>query len=274
MDTQTGILTLPDAQIAYSVTGDGYPLTLLHAGVADQRLWDAQAEFFSQAGYRVIRYDLRGFGETRSQTKIGFSDAADLLALLDHLAVERTHLIGLSRGGALAIDFTLTYPARISALIPVAAGLSGFESTSSEAELAFWTQVEQAEAAADLDKENELEVHLWLDGLHRVGPPVEAAARAKMLAMNGRALNHPDGQLSPLRADPPAVDRLAEISVPTLVIWGDGDTSGILQIGAKLIAEIPAVRYQVFFDVAHMVNLERPAAFNQVVLDFLRSVRI
>ena len=274
MTTHTDILTLPDAQIAYSVTGDGYPITFLHAGVADRRLWDAQADFFSQAGYRVIRHDLRGYGDTRTQTKAGFSDAADLLALLDHLNVDRTHLVGMSRGGALAIDFTLAHPERISALIPVAAGLSGFQPAVSEADLAYFKQGEEAEQAGDLDKLNELEVHFWLDGLHRLGDPIDPAARALMLDMNGRALKHPDGMLKPQQADPPAADRLAGIAVPTLVIFGDNDEYGVQQIGMKLIADIPQARYHVFFDGAHMLNLEQPAEFNRIVLTFLRSITV
>ena|SRR5579859_7424514 len=274
MTAQTGFLELPDAKLYYEVEGEGHPLTLIHAGVADHRMWDEQVSEFSKY-YRVIRYDERGAGQTRSETKEGYSDVTDLYALLKYLGVEKTHLIGLSRGGGIAIDFTLTHPEMVSVLIPVAAGISGapFDASKfTEAERDYANEIEKVDASGDMVRLNDLEVHLWMDGLRRVGPPVDAAAREKLSQMNYASLTHPDGLLRPGKLERPAIDRLGEIKVPTFVIWGDGDVSTVLAQSQQMVNEIPGAKSLVFPDVAHMVNMERPIEFNRAVLDFLKQI--
>jgi len=113
-----GFTDVPAGRLYYEVEGEGPPLTLVHAGVAHLRMWDLQAADWAER-YRVIRYDTRGFGRTQCED-VPYSNRADLAALLDHLGVSRTHLLGASRGGTIAIDFTLEHPARVASLIAVA----------------------------------------------------------------------------------------------------------------------------------------------------------
>ncbi|MHB8627903.1 MAG: alpha/beta fold hydrolase [Aggregatilineales bacterium] len=273
MATQTGFLDLGDGQLYYEVAGEGHPLVLIHAGVANNRMWDEQFTVFAEH-YRVIRYDERGFGQTRSQRKEGFSDTDDLYALLKHLTVDRTYVLGLSRGGQIAIDFTVAHPEMVNALIPVAAGVSGFPPVFSDTEKRYIAEIEKVDASGDLVKLNEMEVHLWMDGLRRTGPPPDPVARQKLSEMNYQALTHPDGSLKPKRPDPPAIDHLAEIKVPTLVIWGDVDMLTVEKTGVLLTEKIPGARKFVFSNVAHMVNVERPQEFNQLVLDFLGGLHV
>ena len=115
---------MPAGRLAYEVEGEGHPLTLIHAGLAHLRMWDEQVPAFAER-YRVIRYDTRGFGRTTTDD-VEFSNRDDLRALLDHLGVERTHLLGLSRGAQIALDFTLESPERVSSLVWVAGGVGGF----------------------------------------------------------------------------------------------------------------------------------------------------
>src|SRR5690349_8638123 len=109
-DTQTtrDYLPVEGGQLYYEVTGAGHPLVLIHAGVADLRQWDEQVAAFAPH-YRVIRYDTRGFGKTRTEP-VAFSNRQDLYELLTHLGVEKAYLIGNSRGGQIAFDFTLEHP--------------------------------------------------------------------------------------------------------------------------------------------------------------------
>ena len=104
----TDYLETNGARIAYDVAGSGEPVLLVHAGVADRSMWDDQVEALRDA-YRVIRHDTRGFGETETEA-VPFSNRADIAALLDHLGERSAHLVGLSRGGQIVLDFALEFP--------------------------------------------------------------------------------------------------------------------------------------------------------------------
>src|SRR4030042_911272 len=120
----SGFAPVYNGQLYYEVSGSGRPILFIHAGVADHTMWDGQIQQFS--GYfKVIRYDSRSYGKSQTETT-EFSNRQDILDLLDHLDVDRVAVIGISRGGQIAIDFTLEHPERVSALVTVAAGVSGF----------------------------------------------------------------------------------------------------------------------------------------------------
>src|SRR3989304_1406543 len=124
MTVQTGFVDVEGARLYYETAGTGRYLVLIHAGVADSRMWDDQFLVFADR-FHVVRYDTRGFG--RSKTEDGpFSNRQDLRELLRHLGIGRSSLCGASRAGQIAIDFTLEYPEMVEALVPVAAGISGY----------------------------------------------------------------------------------------------------------------------------------------------------
>jgi pimeloyl-ACP methyl ester carboxylesterase len=276
-DTTRGHLEVPGGRLYYEVTGSGYPLTLLHAGIADLRMWDGQVEAFAER-YRVIRYDLRGYGRT-TMTDAPFSNRQDLRDLLDHLGAERTHLLGLSKGGQIALDVTLETPERVSALVAVACGPGGFEPTAEEeatpafVELrATFDEVEAIEEARDWEALVERELEMWVDGPGLPPDRVDPAIREQMREVGKRNYANyvTDGRPQPLR--PPAVGRLGEVEVPTLVIVGDLDTVFVQAAAQALAQGIPGARKLVVPGVAHMVNLEKPAEFERAVLDFLAKV--
>ncbi len=184
----TGFAEVNGARLYYEVAGAGHPLTLIHAGIADHRMWDDQFSAFT-ARYRVIRYDLRGFGES-SLPPGPFSMVDDLQGLLAALGVERTYLLGCSMGGGIAIDFTLTHPDQVAALIPVGPGLSDFEQAPALREA--WDKV-GAEIDATLERDgvdaaNELEVRAWVDGPLRTPDQAPSAVRERVRVMNRLAL--------------------------------------------------------------------------------------
>ena len=129
---QTGFAEINGTTLYYEVAGAGHPFVLVHGHLLDRRSWDDQFAVFAQR-YRVIRYDQRGFGDSGLITKgESYSDRQDLYALMKFLGIESAYLMGVSGGGALAIDFTLEHPEMVDALIPVTAGVSGFSELTTE----------------------------------------------------------------------------------------------------------------------------------------------
>jgi pimeloyl-ACP methyl ester carboxylesterase len=268
LEVTKGFLAVTGGQLYYEVAGSGFPLVLIHAGIADCTMWDEQYQVFARH-YRVIRYDVRGYGQTQTED-IAFSNRQDLLDLLTHLQVERAYILGLSRGGQIATDFTLEHPEKVAALIPVAAGLGGFEFESPAYEIQKFAEVEAVHERGDYIREAEMDVEIWVDGFHRPVGSVDSAIRHKVYNMSLASYNRPTGQSIPLQ--PPAAQRLGEIQVPTLVIVGDIDVADTIASCQALAQGIKGARYVVIKDVAHMVNMEKPQEFNQLVLDFLRTV--
>jgi pimeloyl-ACP methyl ester carboxylesterase len=255
----SGFVRVAEPVIYYESAGSGEPVVLIHGGQMDRRMWDPQFDSWSRK-YRVVRYDVRGYGRSATPT-VPYSDVDDLLAVLDALAIPKAHLVGLSLGGRIAIDFTLVHPDRVASLAAVAAGLSGFEFSAGN-----WPQ--QMRAAQEGGGEAAAE--LWLKDPY-MAPAMEhpeLAPRIRALVLeNGREwLQNP---LLSKRLTPPAAKRLAEIRVPTLVVVGDRDVPDMQKVADQLAAEVKGSRKVVIAGAGRIVNLERPAEFDRAVLGFL-----
>ena len=269
MPTKTGFAPINGAQIYYEVAGAGPPLVLLHAGVADGRFWDDQFATFAN-DYSTIRYDLRGFG--RSVIPAGqFSHHDDLAGLLDFLQVDQAIVLGISFGGKVSLDFALAYPQRVAALVLGAPSVSGTQ--PSERIIQFWEEEETAVEQGDLDTAVALNLRLWVDGLYRQPDEVDAAVRQKVAQMQRGIFEMaiPDDVVE-VRLEPVAYGRLAEITAPTLVLVGDLDLPEKVEQAAWLAEQIPNAQNAVIPGVAHMLNMEKPVLFNQLVLDFLTDL--
>ncbi|MCV0402470.1 MAG: alpha/beta hydrolase [Chloroflexi bacterium] len=263
----TEILETNGGRIAYDVTGDGDAVLLIHAGVANRSMWDDQVAALSDA-YRVIRHDTRGFGETETDA-VPFSNRADAIALLDELGVERAHLVGLSRGGTIALDTAIEYPDRVRSLTVVAGGVSGFES-SAELPDAVFEPAEAMEAAKDWEALAEWETAFWADGYGQPQDRVpDVRRRVHEWVLTTYQAEKEEGDPQPL--DPPAAGRLDELRVPLLVMLGRLDDPGTTDAMRHLASAVPGARLEEF-DTAHMVNLEEPERFNRVLRTFLDGV--
>jgi 3-oxoadipate enol-lactonase len=269
---QQGFAEVNGARLYYEAVGHGRTVVLVHAGIADNRMWDDQFALFAQL-YRVIRFDLRGFSQsTMPPGPFAFHD--DLYELLRQLSVEHAALIGVSLGGMTALDLALTHPELVEALVLVGSGIGGSEMTNSPEEAELFSRVEAAGEAGDFDTANDLEVHIWVDGPGRNPEAVNSSVRERVRAMNLSTFTRHDEfeQAQPQPLEPAASTRLSQIRVPTLVIVGDQDVSGIQANAERLGAEIPGARKAVIPNTAHVPNMERPKEFNQIVLEFLASL--
>jgi len=263
----TGRVAVGGASLAYELAGGGAepPLVLLHAGIADRRMWDPQVEAFA-ARRRVLRYDLRGFGES-TQPPTGFAYHEDLRGLLAALAIPRAAVLGLSLGSRVALDFALAWPPLTAALVLVAPALGGWPASAARA------RYDAAEAAAlergDLPAAVEVNLRMWVDGPDRPPAAVAPAVRTRAAELLQDVLARPAVPGRPRWLEPPAIGRLGEVRAPTLVVVGDHDVPDMQAIAARLAAAIPDARLAVVPGAAHLVNLEAPAVFNRLVLDFL-----
>ncbi|HEY7349957.1 MAG TPA: alpha/beta hydrolase [Ktedonobacterales bacterium] len=263
---ETGFATVNGAKLYYESAGAGRPLVLLHAGQVDSRMWDDQFGVFAQH-YRVIRYDARGYG--KSDWPAGsYSNSEDLYGLLQFLGIQKAALMGLSLGGRVAIDFALTHPEMVAALIPVAPGVSGYTFADNPVD----AESEAAYKRGDFAQAAELVTRIWVDGPNRAPDQVDPSVRERAKAMTLEVFSRPGPQPEPeeVEPDPPAISRLREIQAPTLIIVGDQDVPDILTIADLLQKHIAHAETLVIPGAAHMVTMEQPEKVNQAALDFLR----
>ncbi len=265
-----GTIELGDgAHLAFEDVGEGPAVVLLHPGLWDMRTWDPQVPVLTQEGYRVIRYDLRGYGRSSRPSAEPYSHVADLWAVLDHLGVDDAALIGCSMGGRVAIDATLTNPERAWALVAVAAGVGGFEASAEEDD--WWDDAMRegyaAYDAGDMVAAQDWRLRVWAS----MGTDDEAGAAIRRIAMDNLHEMTMD-ESAEIELDPPAVHRLHEIDTPTLVIKAEHDPPFSRRTTDLIAAEIPAARI-VMLDADHVVNLRAPEAFDAALLPFLAEAR-
>lgn len=270
---RTGTVRANGAEIHYEVTGtgSGAPLVLVHAGIADSRMWDAQVERLSDH-CRVVRYDLRGFGQS-TLPPIKYAHHEDLRILLDALAIPRASLVGASYGGEVALAFALEYPERVEALVLVGT-LAGATEVSPGLR-AGWTAMEAELDAGKIDDALEIELRMWVDGPQRSPADVDPVVRRRVREMDHALLLRQqkavETSASEVELEPPVGERLGEVAVPTLVIVGDLDMPDALASADNLVDGIEGARLATIPGTAHLPSMERPDVFDDLVLDFLGS---
>jgi pimeloyl-ACP methyl ester carboxylesterase len=210
-----------------------------------------------------------------AQTKTDqlFSPRQDLLSLLAYLNINTTYLLGLSGGGALALDFTLEHPDKVDALILVSSALSGCQPPMTETILAGINQYYGALQQKDIASAVETTVRFLSDGPRRTPEQMSTQARVRITEMSTQHIHrHGDlfaDQQHMLPLEPPAINRLAEVKVPTLIVVGDEDAPHILEVADILEQGIASAKKVIIPGTAHHLNMEKPEEFNRVVLDFL-----
>jgi pimeloyl-ACP methyl ester carboxylesterase len=261
----SGFADVAGTRLYWEEQGQGEPLLLVHAGIADSSMWDAQFEAFAPH-YRVIRFDARGFG--RSEFGTGpFSYRGDIVALLDALDVDRAHLVGISFGGATALEVAIDSPDRVRSLVMGASSPPGLVEHTNLIPL--WEEVDRLVAAGQIDDANELEVQMWVDGPIRSSDAVDPEIRKHVLEMNRPLLAAPE-QPAQDALTPPAAERLDQVQAPTLLIAGEYDQPSQIAGPTLLADRIPGAELLTLHGAAHMLNMEQPDAFNAAVLDFLQ----
>lgn len=255
-------------RIAYEAIGAGDTVVFLH-GIGGNRTnwWEQQAALAGE--YRAVAWDARGYGDSDDYDgELAFPMFADdLLRLLDHLAAERAHLVGLSMGGRIVMDFYERHPARVASLV-LCDTFPGYDASIT---------AEQREKFIRSRKQPLVEGKEPRDIAPVVAPTLlgkHATAASLQRLIDSMTILHKESYIKAIEAmtryEP--VAQLAAIRVPTLVIVGDEDTLTPPAIARDMAAAIPGARLVVIERAGHLSNIEQPAAFNAVLLDFLRSV--
>jgi pimeloyl-ACP methyl ester carboxylesterase len=261
-----GIANVNDTRLYYEIAGKGHAVVFIPGFTLDTRMWDDQFEYFAQQ-FQVIRYDVRGFGKSAVPTEEVYSHVEDLKALLNHLGIQHTYLVGLSKGGAVALDFTLTYPDYVKALVLLETVLPGFN-WSAEGEARDGLVWEEAsKGGIPAAKRSWLAHPLFVPAQRQ---PAVAARLVQIIEdySGWHFINHNHEH----DLNPPAAKRLHEITVPTLAIVGEYDIPDFLNTTDLIVQEVPQAQKIIIPNVGHMSNMEAPEAVNRAIYEFFKEL--
>lgn len=232
---------------------------LLHAGIADRRMWEAQVVALETAGHRVVAPDLPGYGEQPLDP-----GEMDYVGYVASLLERPATVVGCSFGGRVALELAVVRPDLVEQLVLVGAALGSWE-WSDAARLGFYEE-EEALERGDIAAAAAAQARMWL------ADDADAGVRELTEAMIRRSyeLQLPlEDSVRPVWPKPPAAERLGEIAAPTLVVVGSEDVGDILLIADRLVAGIPGARKAVVEGAGHLPSLERPDELTRLLLDLL-----
>ena len=241
------------------VEGEGRTVVLLHAGVADLRMWDRPAAALVAAGFRAVRCDLRGYGSTPLERGASYSDAEDVLALVEELGLTSFTLVGASYGGYVAQQVATAVPEKVERLVLVCT--AGDLVEPDDGLRAFWQEESRFLDAGDLDGATELNVATWL------GPDADDEARSLVRTMQHAAFVH---QLAAGVVDDRELPVSCEVlAMPVTMIAGSHDFDFFSDTARALLAQLPRAELVELDWSGHLPTLERPDDGRQVLFDAL-----
>jgi 3-oxoadipate enol-lactonase len=251
---ESGFIEITGSKIYYEKAGSGDPIIFVHADALDCRQWDSQFEYFSKK-FTVIRYDIRGFGKSDIPSDAPYSFSEDLRQLMDALHITKAHLVGLSLGAAVSIDFALMYPGRVRSLILADSGISGdgFDQEFIDSV----NTIKKEATAGNMDRAKELWLNLPI--FSRKNPAIN-----QMVADTSGYRWYGKNQPSELNG----VARLSEIHVPTLILVGEHDIGDFQRKSIVLHEKISGSIFERIPEAGHLSNMDNSKRFNEEVETF------
>ena len=263
-----GLFPTNGTRLYHEIAGVGPPVVLIHGGWLNSAQWDDQFALLSRQ-YRVLRYDMRGYGRSAlGQPDSAYSQHEDLAALLKHVGMERPHIVGVSAGAQAAIEYAVHYPEAVASLLLGASPLAGFDMGQE-----FTEGMRGVVTAGAADSLQLLHDRVWAFAPFRVAagmPHVRRRLNEMIVHQNTWAGQRP-GAPRPKRPETPASARLREIRSPTLVVVGDGEMPALRREAEFVARNVTGARLVVIRGAGHFPNLEQPKRFNGVLLDWLKT---
>jgi len=236
--------------------GDGPAVLLLHPGIADSRAWEPIWPGL-RATCRGIRFDVRAYGRSPAATQ-KYTVVDDALAVLDHLEVERAHLVGCSMGGAAAIDLTVLHPARVQSLTLLCPGVNGYP----------WPDEPEIEAEYERLVEADDQEGLLQFGLREWAASGHEPIVVELMRSAGDAQSN-ESAFQESKA--PTYDRLHEIATKAVLIVGDRDRASMIAADEAAAARIPGCRLISMPGVDHLPMLREPDWVLRTILEQVSS---
>jgi len=233
---------------------------LLHAGIADRRMWTPQVRALEAAGHAVLAPDMPGFGDEGLEPP-----TVDYVAFAARLLDGPAAVVGCSLGGRVAFELAGSHPELVSKLVLVAPGLASTE-WSAESEAGF-AEEEAFLEQGELGAAGEQQAGMWL------AADAASDVRELTVAMTVRSYEQQlplDGQIRSVWPEPSAETRLTALDVPTLVVVGTADRPELVALAGRLAEELPDARLATIEGAGHLPSLERPDALNRLLLAFLQ----
>jgi Beta-lactamase class C and other penicillin binding proteins len=268
-----GRIQVGNGSLYYEEAGRGEPLIFVHGHSLDHRMWDGQFSVFAK-NYRVIRYDLRGYGVSSPQTEdYQFTHAEDLVALMDSLHIRKAHIVGLSLGGFVTADMLAYFPERMLSAFLASGNIRKSKGPSQP--MTKEEAVKRDEEIAALKKKGvDVMKREWFEGLMKSG----GSRRERMRAPLWRMIDEWDAW-QPLHkevrvvAGLDAIERLkrSHPDVPALIVEGHSPDNRFSK-KPQILDYLPNGKLKVIEDCGHMMNMERPEEFNVVLEEFLINI--
>jgi pimeloyl-ACP methyl ester carboxylesterase len=259
---ESGYIEVDEGRLYYERTGAGVPIVLIHDGLVHHEIWDGQLLEFAKE-YDVVRYDRRGYGKSPDPEST-YSNVRDLCQLMDALNIENAHLIGMSSGGGLVIDFALEHPSKVRSMVLVGAVVRGFGYTNH-----FFTRGGRFSLDFYSNPDN-IRTFFCQEDPYEIAPD-NTAARERLKKLLNDYPHNADFKKHHLGVKPDvvAITKLSDLKTAALIVVGEHDIPDVHAHAGAIDAGISMAQRGIVMDAGHLVPMEQPEAFNELVLDFL-----
>ena len=266
---EEGFAEVNGTRLHYEIAGDGEAIVFIHGNFGDYRHWDDQIAALSKSN-QVLRYDVRGYGQSAPPEEGEvYSHHVDLKALMEYHDIPEAHIAGFSMGCGLAVDFVLAFPEMSKSLIAVGPWVAGFNAPSAQEIFDDFREVSSllAEEGTEAAKESLFDLHY----LKPANPHRLAGEKMKQIISDFTfwTFSHEN----PVRRlQPPAIQQLDSITIPTLIITSDYDVEACKEVADLLERTIPGAIKVIIENASHIMMMEQPDAFNESIIQFIKQM--
>jgi pimeloyl-ACP methyl ester carboxylesterase len=268
---RSGRMDVGGASLRFDVSGSasGPVVVLVHGWALTRDIWDDQVAALSP-GFRVVRYDMRGFGQSTGDADRS-REPDDLRILLDSLGVhEPVHLVGLSRGAGVVADFAVRWPDRARSVVLYGIGpMPGFPLPPGVGMRPPFEDIARTHGVDSLKRFVAASPLGWRPD----GAPTPAMQRLDSILMRYDAHDLLHRKPESNRVAPATLDEISRIRVPVMIVNGDHEMSLLVPVADTLARRMPRARKVVIPNAGHGAHIHQPAAFNRELLAFLGDAR-